>query len=229
VTPPTRFIDSTLQRAQLKSTIQHKCPEGIFHFTFCFLRFKLVRYNALPTRQLSPFRCNAATRTRKSLLLRRQWRPAPSGSNAEQAIAGGQARTTAATGTMDVPGFPGFVSDKVTTSPNDRDDQTMMLSEQEIYAIRDRIAGQLHPEKIVLFGSYAENRATADSDIDLLVIMPTELDKLQRSLTVKRLFRNRSFSLDAFVFTPEEFELLREVKGSLVHKAMQAGRVLYEH
>jgi predicted nucleotidyltransferase len=104
-----------------------------------------------------------------------------------------------------------------------------MLTERDIDAIRDRIADQLHPEKIVLFGSYAENRATEDSDVDLLVVMATNLDPLQRHLAVKRLFPKRKFSLDAFVFTPEEAELYGNVKGSLVHKAMQAGRVLYEH
>lgn len=104
-----------------------------------------------------------------------------------------------------------------------------MLSERDICDIRDRIAGHLQPDKIVLFGSYAENRATEDSDVDLLVVMASTLDQLQRNLAVKRLFRNRSFSLDAFVLTPEEFELYRKVKGSLVHKAMQAGRVIYEH
>lgn len=104
-----------------------------------------------------------------------------------------------------------------------------MLTERDIDAIRDRIADQLHPERIVLFGSCAENRATEDSDVDLLVVMATNLDLLQRHLAVKRLFPSREFSLDAFVFTPEEAELYGNVKGSLVHKAMQAGRVIYEH
>lgn len=103
-----------------------------------------------------------------------------------------------------------------------------MLSDSDICAIRDRIAEQLHPEKIVLFGSYAENRATEDSDVDLLVVMASTLDPLQRNLAVKRLFPDRVFSMDAFVFTPGEIALYEKVRGSLIQKALQSGRVIYE-
>ena len=103
-----------------------------------------------------------------------------------------------------------------------------MLSERDICDIRDCIADYLHPEKIVLFGSYAEDRATDDSDIDLLVVMASDLNQLKRNVAVKRLFSNCSFSLDAFVFTPEEVAMYGEVKGSLIYKALQAGRVIYE-
>lgn len=103
-----------------------------------------------------------------------------------------------------------------------------MLSERDICDIRDCIADHLHPEKIVLFGSYAEDRATDDSDIDLLVVMASDLNQLKRNVAVKRLFSNRSFSLDVFVFTPDEVAMYGEVKGSLIYKALQAGRVIYE-
>lgn len=103
-----------------------------------------------------------------------------------------------------------------------------MLSKMDIYDIRDCIADHFHPEKIVLFGSYAEDRATDDSDIDLLVVMASDLNQLKRNIAVKRLFSSRSFSLDAFVFTPEEVARYKEVKGSLIYKAFHGGKVIYE-
>jgi len=48
------------------------------------------------------------------------------------------------------------------------------VSQQLPEAVR-RIVETLHPEKIILFGSYARGNPTSDSDVDLLVIMETDL------------------------------------------------------
>jgi predicted nucleotidyltransferase len=37
-----------------------------------------------------------------------------------------------------------------------------------------RIVRRFHPVKIILFGSQARGMATADSDVDLLVILPVK-------------------------------------------------------
>lgn len=41
-----------------------------------------------------------------------------------------------------------------------------------------RMVGQIvdlfHPERVVLFGCHAYGRPTADSDVDVLVVMPTK-------------------------------------------------------
>jgi predicted nucleotidyltransferase len=37
-----------------------------------------------------------------------------------------------------------------------------------------RIAQELQPEKIILFGSYAYGQPTGGSDVDLLVVMDTK-------------------------------------------------------
>ncbi len=39
-----------------------------------------------------------------------------------------------------------------------------------------RIVAELKPEKIILFGSYAYGNPTPDSDVDLLVVMETNLN-----------------------------------------------------
>jgi predicted nucleotidyltransferase len=45
---------------------------------------------------------------------------------------------------------------------------------QQIVCLCDAIAQEFHPDKIVLFGSYASGKPRPDLDIDLLVIMPFE-------------------------------------------------------
>src|SRR4029450_9331844 len=58
-----------------------------------------------------------------------------------------------------------------TTSP-----QTNSRSQrwQQIRLLCDTIAHEFHPEKIVLFGSYAYDQPHPDSDVDLLVVMSFE-------------------------------------------------------
>lgn len=49
-----------------------------------------------------------------------------------------------------------------------------------------RIIEQFHPEKIILFGSYAYGQPTTDSDIDLLVVMDTDMKPYERSVPIRK-------------------------------------------
>lgn len=46
-----------------------------------------------------------------------------------------------------------------------------MVEEKRIYELCDRIVQEFHPERIILFGSYAYGKPSEDSDIDILVIL----------------------------------------------------------
>ncbi len=102
-----------------------------------------------------------------------------------------------------------------------------MLSTFDIDQLKERIAQAMKPEKIFLFGSYAEDRATEDSDVDLVVVMDSALAPHQRNVALKRLFPRRSFSLDAFVFTPLEFARYKDIPGTIVYNATHHGKLLY--
>lgn len=102
-----------------------------------------------------------------------------------------------------------------------------MLSAFDIDQLKERIAQAMKPDKIFLFGSYAENRATDDSDVDLVVVMDSELPLHKRNVALKRLFPQRSFSLDAFVFTPLEFDRYKDIPGTIVYNATHHGKLLY--
>ena len=49
-----------------------------------------------------------------------------------------------------------------------------MAKMEEIKALTDRIVRAFHPDRIVLFGSYASGTPNSDSDVDLLVVLPFE-------------------------------------------------------
>jgi len=102
-----------------------------------------------------------------------------------------------------------------------------MLNEKLIEEIKEKIIKSISPKKIILFGSYAKDTATEDSDIDLMVIWNSELNPHKRNLYLRRLFPKRNFSLDIFAFTENEFESLKDVVGTMLYEAAHFGKVLY--
>src|SRR5436190_11647871 len=63
-----------------------------------------------------------------------------------------------------------------------------------------QIAEKFHPDKIILFGSYAYGAPHNESDVDLLVIMPCR-NTIDQAIRIDCAF-NRPFSLDLIVRTP---------------------------
>ncbi|MCC7161500.1 MAG: nucleotidyltransferase domain-containing protein [Anaerolineae bacterium] len=91
-----------------------------------------------------------------------------------------------------------------------------------------RIAETLHPEKIILFGSYAYGNPTPDSDVDLLVVMPSQEPEIERYLLVSRLLRPRPFAVDILVKTPQEIAHSIENGDFFIDEIVSEGKVLYE-
>jgi uncharacterized protein len=102
----------------------------------------------------------------------------------------------------------------------------MSIQEQIDQVIKAIIAGYA-PEKIILFGSYAQGNPTKDSDIDLLVIKDDNLPKVQRNRVVRSFLKDFSIPVDVIVKTTQEYEMLKDVIGTVVYTANKYGRVLY--
>jgi predicted nucleotidyltransferase len=92
----------------------------------------------------------------------------------------------------------------------------------------ERIVGRFHPERIILFGSHARGTAGPDSDVDLLVVMHANGSKRARAVEIYGLLAGMGVPKDVMVVTPEEFELYRDVPGTVIRTACREGKVLYE-
>lgn len=103
-----------------------------------------------------------------------------------------------------------------------------MVTMAQIEELVRRIGRQFHPERIVLFGSYASGQTTDDSDVDLLVVAETTLPPHERYGAVRRLVADFPASFDIIVKTPEEYARWRSVVNHIVYFADKYGRVLYE-
>lgn len=98
----------------------------------------------------------------------------------------------------------------------------------ELPRVVERIVARLDPEMVVLFGSYAYGIPTVDSDVDLLVIMDTDVPRKERSWLVSRLLIPRPFPVDILVKTPEEIETALAGRDFFIQEIMARGKVLYE-
>lgn len=92
----------------------------------------------------------------------------------------------------------------------------------------ERIATELQPEKIILFGSYAYGRPTPDSDVDLLVIMEMAKQSSDRTWEVARLLIPRPFPVDILVRTPAEIQQAFAEGDFFIKEIVTQGKVLYE-
>jgi predicted nucleotidyltransferase len=103
---------------------------------------------------------------------------------------------------------------------------------ERIREYSERIAAEFQPERIILFGSYAYGTPDADSDVDLLVIMPFEGDSASKAAEIRRKVR-AGFPVDLLVRTPKQVEqrlawndwFMREIveKGTVVYAAAHHG------
>ncbi len=102
------------------------------------------------------------------------------------------------------------------------------MESQRIEEITAAIVEKFNPRRIVLFGSHARGEDNPESDLDLFVEMETDLSPPDRSVQVSAILGLRPWSLDVVVYTPEEVNRLRNVRGTLLSIIEEEGRLLYE-
>lgn len=95
-----------------------------------------------------------------------------------------------------------------------------------IRAFARKVAEQFRPEKIILFGSHAYGTPHQDSDVDILVIMPTR-NQHDQAVKIRREVP-RSFPLDLIVRTPKNLGWRLAAGESFHTEIVKKGKVLYE-
>ena len=97
--------------------------------------------------------------------------------------------------------------------------------------IVDKIRDNYHPEKIILFGSYAYGKPTEDSDIDIVIIKKENRysSPIDRSVEIRRIVseKNRLCAITPIVYTPEELEYRLSIGDDFVAEVLEKGKVLY--
>lgn len=103
----------------------------------------------------------------------------------------------------------------------------MMISQNQIVQFGQRLATMFHPERIVLFGSYAYGSPGPDSDVDILVVMPLQENPIDKSVEMRMKLRP-GFPLDLLVRTPSKIRERLAMGDDFIREILDKGKVLYE-
>lgn len=106
----------------------------------------------------------------------------------------------------------------------------MVFSDELRHRIRDSLKA-LGPEKVIVFGSYAHGGADPDSDIDLIVVLDSDVvprtyeERMMNRLVVRRALDalNREYALDVLVYTVPEWNRFRDSGSAFSKEVVSRG------
>ena len=107
--------------------------------------------------------------------------------------------------------------------------QTRQLTPELIAYIIEKIARDVAPQRIILFGSHARGEATDTSDLDLFIVQDSPASNREVRRRIESLLWGRRFGVDLIVRRPEE--VARNVADGnpfYTRHILGEGKVLYE-
>ena len=103
-----------------------------------------------------------------------------------------------------------------------------MITQEQINEIIKLIEKNFNPQKIILFGSYANGTPTEESDLDLLIIKDSDLPARLQNRNVRKILSGLKVPVDVIVKTAEEFDSYKDIIGTISYPANKFGKVIYE-
>lgn len=92
----------------------------------------------------------------------------------------------------------------------------------------DRLVDRFHPLRIVMFGSHARGEARSDSDLDLLVVVPSLGDKRETAVAMLKSLRGIPAPIEVIPTDPDEIRRRGDMPGDVLRAALREGKVVYE-
>lgn len=102
-----------------------------------------------------------------------------------------------------------------------------MINKKTISMIIKHLSDFKEIEKIILFGSQARGEALSKSDIDLIVIIKSFEDRFEVSRRLRKKLVDIEYAFDIIVMTSKEFELDKNIPGTVSRYASKEGQILY--
>ncbi len=103
-----------------------------------------------------------------------------------------------------------------------------MVTRDQIFTYAENIGRKFHPQRVILFGSYASGRPSEDSDVDLLVVMNHDKQRNVEQAINIRLQQDAPFPLDLLVRRPSEVAERLAMSDSFIREIMEHGEIVYE-
>jgi len=102
-----------------------------------------------------------------------------------------------------------------------------MVPKEILDELVQRIVAAVHPIQIILFGSAARDEMKADSDLDVLVVMPDGVHRRETAAVVYRGLRRFPYPKDIVVATVGDLALYGDSIGLVYRQALKEGKELY--
>lgn len=103
----------------------------------------------------------------------------------------------------------------------------MLSNSKVVESLVQSIVEAVHPLKIILFGSYARDKANPDSDIDVLVVMPEGVHCRRTAQLLYRQIRGLGVPFDILVTTPGALEKHKDNIGLIYRTVLKEGKEIY--
>jgi len=103
-----------------------------------------------------------------------------------------------------------------------------MATAEEIQEMTDRLVRRFNPVRIVLFGSHARCTNRPDSDVDLLMVLPSCEDKFEATVDALGVLSDLPIATDVVVTTPDDIADHGDLVGFVLRPALREGKVIYE-
>jgi predicted nucleotidyltransferase len=104
---------------------------------------------------------------------------------------------------------------------------TMNTLQEQFKELIDRIVDAVQPLSIILFGSAARMEMGADSDVDILVVMPEGTHRRQTAQFLHTQFFGIPYAVDVIVATPDDLLKYGNENGLIYKSIMDEGKKLY--
>jgi predicted nucleotidyltransferase len=90
-----------------------------------------------------------------------------------------------------------------------------------------RVLAVARPTRVILFGSAARGEVGANSDLDILVVVPTGTHRRRTAQAIYRNMIGLGFAVDIVVVTEDDFNRFDDHDGMVIKPAIKEGRLLY--
>lgn len=104
---------------------------------------------------------------------------------------------------------------------------TIQTTDAAIQSVVRQIVAKFQPERIILFGSHAYGKPSAESDVDLLVVMDSPRRNVEQAILIAREL-DYQFALDLMVRRPRQLAERIALGDFFLREIMEKGKVLYE-
>lgn len=104
------------------------------------------------------------------------------------------------------------------------------VTDKVIAEVTRRIATELDPEAIILFGSYAWGEPHKYSDLDLCIVLPDGIpgfNRIEWGVRALNALNDLMIDVDVLIKTRSDIDMFKTVPASLTRKIVEEGKLLY--